>query len=47
VASLTAETAMAVFRNAFERWVAPGERRELPELLRESLDSMRAVAAGG
>ncbi len=46
-ASLTAETAMAVFRNAFERWVAPGEQRELPELLRESLDSLRAVAAGG
>jgi AcrR family transcriptional regulator len=45
-ASLTAETAMAVFRVAFERWVAADEHRTLPDLLRESLDALRAVAGG-
>lgn len=44
-ASITAETAIAIFRNAFERWVAPGEQRELPQLIRESLDALRAVTA--
>jgi AcrR family transcriptional regulator len=46
-ASVTADTAIAVFRNAFERWVAAGEERELTELLRESLDALRAVTAAG
>ena len=46
-ASLAAETAIAVFRDAFERWVAAGDERELPELVRESLDALRAVTAGG
>jgi AcrR family transcriptional regulator len=45
-ASLTAETAIAVFRNAFDRWVAAADHRDLPELIRESLDALRAVAAG-
>jgi AcrR family transcriptional regulator len=44
-ASLAAETAMAVFRVGFERWLADGETRSLPELLRESIDALRAVAA--
>jgi AcrR family transcriptional regulator len=46
-ASITAETATAVFRIAFERWVGAGDRRELPELIRESLEALRAVTAGG
>ena len=46
-ASITAETAVAVFRNAFERWVAAPDQRELPELIRESLGALQAVAAGG
>ncbi len=46
-ASLTADTAIAVFRNAFERWVAPDEQRELTEVLHESLDALRAVTATG
>jgi AcrR family transcriptional regulator len=44
-ASLAAETAMAVFRVAFERWLADGETRSLPEIVRESVDALRAVAA--
>jgi AcrR family transcriptional regulator len=46
-ASVTAETAIAVFRSAFERWVADDTERELAELVRESLDTLRAVAASG
>jgi AcrR family transcriptional regulator len=45
-AGMTAEAAIAVFRNAYERWLAADEQRELPELVRESLDSLRAVTAG-
>ncbi len=45
-ASLTAEAAMAVFKNAFERWVTAADQRDLPELIRESLEALRAVAAG-
>jgi AcrR family transcriptional regulator len=44
-ATLTAETAIAVFRNAFERWVATAERRDLPELIRDSLEALRTVTA--
>ena len=36
-ASLAAETAVAVFRVAFERWVAEGEQAELDELVRDCL----------
>lgn len=46
VAALTAEAGVAVFKVGFDRWVAPGETRTLVELLRESLDTLRAVAAG-
>ena len=42
-ASLTAETAIAVFRIAFERWVAADEEQDLPELIRESLEALRAA----
>ncbi len=42
-ASLTAEAAIAVFRIAFERWVAADDERDLPELIRESLDALRAA----
>lgn len=45
-ASMTAETAVAVFRNAFERWAAPAEQRDLPALIHESLAALQAVAAG-
>jgi AcrR family transcriptional regulator len=45
-ASLTAEIAVAVFKTAFERWVADGNQRELTELMRESLDELKVLTAG-
>jgi AcrR family transcriptional regulator len=45
-ASLTAETGIAVFRVAFERWIAESNDRDFPQLIRESLDQLRAVTAG-
>ena len=44
-ASVTAETAIGVFRSAFDRWIADGEERELGALLDESLAALRAVTA--
>ncbi len=44
-ASLTAEAGIAVFRIAFERWVQKREPRDLPRLMRESLDELRVVTA--
>ncbi|MFB9831770.1 TetR family transcriptional regulator [Actinoallomurus acaciae] len=45
-ASLAAEAGIAVFKVAFERWIREAERRGLPQLIRESLDELRAVTAG-
>ena len=45
-ASLTAEAGVAVFRVAVERWVNESNRQDLPQLIRESLDELKAVAAG-
>jgi AcrR family transcriptional regulator len=45
-ASLTAEAGIAVFRVAFERWVNEGNEQDLPQLIRESLDELKAVTAG-
>ncbi len=45
-ASLTAETAIVVFRNAFERWITEPDEQDLPQLIRESLDALRAATAG-
>jgi AcrR family transcriptional regulator len=44
-ASLAAEVAIAVFRVAFERWVADPVHLDLPELMGASLDELRAVTA--
>ncbi len=46
-ASLTAEAGIAVFRVAFERWVAASGGAELPQVIEESLDQLRAVTAEG
>jgi AcrR family transcriptional regulator len=46
-ASLAAEAGMAVFRIAFEGWIADPARPDLAQLIRESLDELKAVAAGG
>jgi AcrR family transcriptional regulator len=45
-ASLTAEVAIAVFRISFERWVEQPNKRDLPQLIRESLEDVKAVTAG-
>jgi AcrR family transcriptional regulator len=45
-ASLTAESGITVFKVAFERWINVNNRRDLPELIRESLDELKAVTAG-
>jgi len=44
-ASLTAEAGIAVFKIAFERWVAETGEPDLSRLIRESLDELRAVTA--
>ena len=46
-ASLTAEAAIAVFKVAFESWVAEGNERDFTDLVRDSFAELRAVAAGG
>ena len=45
-ATLTAETGIAVFRVAFERWANETNQQDLPQLIRESLDELKAVTAG-
>jgi AcrR family transcriptional regulator len=45
-ASLTAEAGLAVFKIAFERWVSEADRRDLPALMRASLQELRSVTAG-
>jgi AcrR family transcriptional regulator len=46
-ASLTAEAGIAVFRIAFERWVDETNDRDVVALIRDSLDELRVVTAGG
>jgi AcrR family transcriptional regulator len=46
-ARLAAEAGIAVFKVGFEHWVAPGEERGMAQLMRESLDALKAVTAGG
>jgi AcrR family transcriptional regulator len=45
-ASLTAEAGIAVFKIAFERWINQTNERDFPQLIRESLDELKAVTAG-
>jgi AcrR family transcriptional regulator len=45
-ASLAAEAGIVVFRIAFERWVSETGQADLPQLIRESLDELKAVTAG-
>jgi AcrR family transcriptional regulator len=45
-ASLTAEAGIAVFKIAFGRWLSQPGQRDLPDLIRESLDELKAVTAG-
>jgi AcrR family transcriptional regulator len=46
VASMAAETAMAVFRIAFGRWVGGHEDADLADVVRESLVALQTVASG-
>lgn len=45
-ASLAAETGIAVFKVAFERWTASTGRRALSVFVREALTELKAVTAG-
>jgi AcrR family transcriptional regulator len=45
-ASLAAEAGIAVFRIAFELWVGAAGEADLPQLIRESFDELKAVTAG-
>jgi AcrR family transcriptional regulator len=45
-ASLAAEAGIAVFRIAFERWINENSQPDLPRVIRESLDELKAVTAG-
>ena len=44
-AVLTAEVAIAVFRTAFERWIDETNQHDFPQLVRESLDQLKALTA--
>ena len=44
-ASLTAETAVAVFRVAFDRWTSEEDETDLARIMRDCLDELRALTA--
>ena len=44
-ASLAAEAGIAVFRVAFERWIDEANQQAFSDLMRESFDALKAVAA--
>src|SRR5580704_17327101 len=44
-ASLAAEAAIAAFRIAFERWTGTTRGPDLPQLIHDSLDELKAVTA--
>ncbi|MFE2054813.1 TetR/AcrR family transcriptional regulator [Streptomyces sp. NPDC059446] len=46
-ASLSAETGIAVFKVGFERWIAEGEERAMSLVMRDVLDELKTLAAGG
>jgi AcrR family transcriptional regulator len=46
VAALSAESGIAVFRVAFDRWVSAKGRRRLSHYVHESLDQLKAVTSG-
>ena len=45
-ASLTDEAGIAVFKIAFERWIAEPDGTDLAQVIRASLDALKAVTAG-
>ena len=47
VASLTAEAGVAVFRIAFARWIDAIDSQHLSDIIRDTLDELKVVTAGG
>jgi AcrR family transcriptional regulator len=45
-ASLTAEAGIAVLKVAFERWINETNQQDLPQLIGELFDELKAVTAG-
>jgi AcrR family transcriptional regulator len=45
-AALAAEAGVAVFKIGFERWIKGSDRSDLPRMMRESMEELRAVAEG-
>jgi AcrR family transcriptional regulator len=45
-ASLTAEAGIAVFKIAFGIWIDKASEQDLPQVIKESLDELKAVTAG-
>jgi AcrR family transcriptional regulator len=45
-ARLAAEAGVAVFKIAFARWIEAGNTASLSDIIRESLDELKAVTAG-
>jgi AcrR family transcriptional regulator len=45
-ASLAAEAGIAAFKIAFECWINEPDQQDLPRLIQESLDELKAVTAG-
>jgi AcrR family transcriptional regulator len=45
-AKLTAETAVAVFKVAFDRWISASKGGDLTRVIGNSLDELKALAAG-
>jgi AcrR family transcriptional regulator len=46
-ASLAAQTGIVVLRVAFEQWVNDPDSADLPQIMRESLERLRAIATPG
>jgi AcrR family transcriptional regulator len=44
-ATLTAETAIAVFKVAYGRWLSTGRRKDLSGVISDSLDELKALSA--
>jgi AcrR family transcriptional regulator len=45
-AGLAAEAGISVFKIAFERWISDSNRQDLPQVIRDLFDQLRAVTTG-
>ena len=46
IASLTAETGIAVFKTAFERWIDGSNDQDFSHLIRESVEELKLITGG-